>query len=195
MSDTEVPTRLVTPEAILSYPHLDQPQKKRKATDKSKYSAALVFKPGTDISALKAAALAVAVDRWGQKAADMLKKGSLRSPFRYDAEAKGYEDGSVFMNVRTDQQPGLVYRYPEPGTNRPAKVAPEDIKKVFYPGAIVKAHVSAFTYDNEGNKGVSFGLNHVQKWEEGERIDSRVDEQDAFEADMSAAPAELQDLM
>ena len=193
MSDT--PTKLRTPQAILSYPHLDQPQKTRKPTDKAKYSATLVFAPGTDLSAMKAAVAAVAEERWGSKAVDMLKKGSLRSPFRTDAEAKGYAEGSTFINVRSETQPGLVYRHAEPGTTKPAKVAPEDIKKVFYPGAIVMGHVSAFAYDTDGNKGVSFGLNHLQKVAEGERIDSRVDEQDAFEADLNAAPAELKDLM
>jgi hypothetical protein len=172
-----------------------QRQPKKKATDKSKYSVALVFKPGTDLTAMQEAVLEAATDRWGTKAAEMLRKGQLRSPFRKDAESKGYEDGSVFINARSDNQPGLVYLHAEPGTTKPAKVAPEDIKTVFYPGAIVRAQLSAFTYDTDGNKGVSFGLNHVQKIAEGERIDGRQDASEVFDADLSAAPAELKDLV
>ena len=188
-------SKIVTPKAVLSYPHLAAPQKKKKATDKEKYSATFVFAPGTDLSALQAIVNEVATERWGAKAPEMLKKGSLRSPFRTDAEAKGYPEGSIFINTRSEQKPGLVYLYPEPGTTKPMKVEDKDITKVFYPGAIVRAHIAAFAYDTDGNKGVSFALNHVQKVAEGERIDSRVDEQDAFEADLSAAPAELKELM
>jgi hypothetical protein len=190
MSDNKV----VTPKAMLSYPHLDKPQPKRKATDKSKFSAAFVFAPGTDLSGMEAAAIAAAEERWGSKAKDMLKKGSLRSPFRKDAESKGYEEGSTFINARSDYKPGLVYLHAEPGTEKPALVPEDKVREVFYPGAIVRAQLSAFAYDTDGNRGVSFGLNHVQKIAEGERIDGRQDPDEVFDADLSVVPAELADL-
>ena len=187
--------KVVTPSATLSYPWLATAQPKKKATDKSKFSAALVFKPGTDLSEMEAAVVEVAVEKWGEKAREWLKTGKLRSPFRRDAEAKGYESGSVFINARSDNQPGMVYLWPEPGTTKPAKVEPEKIKDVFYAGAIVRAQLSAFTYDTDGNKGVSFGLNNIQKLAEGERIDGRDAPEEAFDADLNAAPAELKDLV
>jgi hypothetical protein len=191
MSDFKV----ITPKAMLSYPHLDKPQPKKKPTDKSKFSAALVFAPGTDLSALEAAAEAAVEDRWGAKGVEKLRKGQLRSPFRKDATSKGYEDGSVFINARSDYKPGLVYLWPEPGTNKPAEVADEDVRDVFYPGAQVRAQLSAFTYDTDGNKGVSFGLNHVQKLAEGKRIDGRGPANEAFDADLNAVPADLDDVV
>jgi hypothetical protein len=188
-------TKVITPKAMLSYPHLAAPQPKKKATDKSKYSAALVFAPGTDLAPMIAAAEAAVEEKWGAKGLEKFRKGGLRSPFRRDAEAKGYESGSVFINARSDNQPGLVYLHAEPGTNKPAKVEPEKIKDVFYPGAIVRAQLSAFTYDTDGNKGVSFGLNNIQKLAEGERIDGHEDASEVFDADLSAAPAELKELI
>jgi hypothetical protein len=187
--------KVTTPKAMLSYPHFAAPQPKKKPTDKSKYSGAFVFAPGTDLTEMENAVVEAASERWGTKAADMLKKGQLRSPFRRDAEAKGYESGSVFINARSDNQPGLVYLWPEPGTDKPAKVEPEKITDVFYAGAIVRAQLSAFTYDTDGNRGVSFGLNHVQKLAEGERIDGRQDASEVFDADLSAVPSELKDLV
>lgn len=188
-------SKVVTPNAVLSYPHFAAPQKPKNPSQKAKHSGTFVFAPGTDLSALRKAVEEVAIERFGAKAPEMMKKGSLRSPFRTDAEAKGYAEGSIFINTRSEQKPGLVYLYPEPGTTKPMKVADEDITKVFYPGAIVRANITAFAYDTDGNKGVSFALNHVQKIAEGERLDSRQDAQDAFEADLNAAPAELKDLM
>ena len=71
----------------------------------------------------------------------------------------------------------MVYLWPEPGTTKPAKVEPEKIKDVFYAGAIVRAQLSAFPYDTDGNKGVSFGLNNIQKLAEGEEIDVIIEQQ------------------
>lgn len=88
-----------------------------------------------------------------------------------------------------------MYLYPEAGSNKPATVPDDKVRDVFYPGAIVRAHLSAFSYDTDGNKGVSFGLNHVQKLAEGERIDGRQSADEVFDADMSAKPAELEGLV
>jgi hypothetical protein len=64
-----------------------------------------------------------------------------------------------------------------------------------YPGAQVRGSVSAFGYDYQGNKGVSFGLNNLQKLGEGERIDGRVAADAEFDVDMSESPADLEHLL
>lgn len=192
MSDN---TKVITPVGTLSYPHLDKPQKAQKPGDKEKFSATLVFVPGADLKTLQVAALAAAEERWPGKAAEMFAKSILRSPFRKDAEAKGYEAGSVFINCRSEQQPGCVYAHAAPGSTKPEVVPQEKIKEVFYPGAKVRFSVRAFVYDSNGNKGVSFALNNVQKVGEGERLDNRVAAEDEFTADMNAAPADLDSLL
>lgn len=188
-------TKVITGPAMLSYPHLDKAQKAQKDGDKEKFTATFVFAPGTDLAALEAAANEAAEDRFGSKGPAMLKSGAIRSPFRSDAAAKGYEDGSTFINTRSDRQPGLVYLHAGPDGKSPAEVEQQDITEVFYPGALVRASVVAFAYDTGTNKGVSFALNNIQKLGDGARLDNRVKATDEFDADLNAAPADLSSLV
>jgi hypothetical protein len=188
------PLLVITPKAKLSYPHLDKAQPGQKAGDKAKYSSTLVFAPGTDLKELEAAVMAAAEEKWPGKSVEMFRIQALRSPFRKDAEAKGYEAGSIFINVRSEQKPGVVYLHAG-ADNKPAIVPDEKIKEELYPGSFVRAQIRAFPYDSQGNKGVSFALNNIQKMGDGPRLDNRVAATDAFEADLNAAPAELKGLL
>jgi hypothetical protein len=191
---SEVSTKVITPTATLSFPHLAEAQKGRKATDKSKYSCALVYAPGTDLSALKAAELAAAEKKYPGKGEEYLRIGRLKSAFRTDAEAKGYPAGSIYQNVRTEQQPGLVYAHAGPD-GKPEKVPQDKIRDVFYPGAQVRASISFFPYDNEGNRGVSAGLNNIQKVAEGTRLaGSRQAAEDDFTA-LNEKPVDISGLI
>lgn len=180
--------RIITPEAILSYPHLFTPQEDDKG--QLKYSASLVFLDGADLKEMKNEAVEAARAKWGTKADSMIRSGSLRMPFRKDGEEKGYPEGAVFVNVRSGQRPGIVSRYPDPKTGKPAIITDEE---EIYPGVIVRASVTAFAYDVSGNKGVSFALNNIQKLRDGERLDGRMKAEDEFEADEELA-ADLEDL-
>lgn len=176
----------VTPKAILSYPHLFVPQVFQEG-QKPKYSCALVFEAGTDINELKRLALEAAKAKWGDKAEGMIRDGTCNLPFHNDGhEKKGYPEGSVYMNVRTTRKPGIVSVFPGPD----GKPLPLNSEEEIYPGCIVKASVGAFAYDRQGNKGVSFGLNNLQKLADGERLDGRAPADEEFEADESAV-AEL----
>lgn len=193
-------TKIITPKATLSYPHLAEPQKAEDGK-KPKYSCALVFEPGTDLSAMRAAAIEAGQAKFGNSFKvgtgpkqrtitfeEALDLGLFRSPFRTDAEAKGYPEGSVFVNVRTETKPQCVRA-------DVSRIADEDIKETLYPGCIVKASLNAFGYENSGNKGVSFGLNNIQKIADGERLDSRVAAEAEFEPDLSGVPEDLTALM
>lgn len=198
-------TRVITPVGTLSYPHLAAPQKPKEGDSgkKPKYGATIVFAPGTKLNELQSAALAAATDKWGKEwklpggktipIAQAFAEGVLRSPFRKDAVAKGYPEGSVFVNARSDDRPQCVI------TNAEATgvelVPLENVKELFYAGARVRASLRAFAYDNSGNKGVSFALNSVHKVGEGERLDNRVDAVDEFTATLDAVPASLDDVM
>lgn len=199
-TDAKSKTLVVTPKATLSYPHLDVPQVGPKVGDKAKYSATFVFPEGADLSGLEAAVVAAAEEKWPGKSKEMFRTGALRSPFRKDAEAKGYAPGSIFVNTRSERKPGLVYLYAgsekdAQGRPLPARVPEDKVKEDLYPGAVVRAQLRAFAYDSNGNKGVSFALNNVQKLSDGERIDGRQDATAAFDADLSAAPAGLEGLV
>ena len=162
--------KIITPECVLSYPNLFE-ARAYKAGDAPKYSATLVFTKDTDISALKRAALETLTETWGAKVEDMLRKKQLRLPFRDGAE-KDYPDGSIFVNVSSVQRPGVVDQRVQPILD------PSDI----YPGCVVRASVRPFTYDTKGNKGVSFGLNNLQKLRDGERLDNRTRPDQDFDA-------------
>lgn len=196
-------TRVIIQEAILSYPHLLVPQAGENG-GKPKYSTALILLPGSDVSALEAAAIAAAEEKFGASinvngktftAAQALEKGIIRSPFRRDVEAKGYPEGSMFMNVRTENKPVVVHPYPDVSTGKPKVMTDEEIKAEMYPGAVVRVSVTAFGYIHKVNKGVSFALNGLQKLRDGDRLDNRVAAVDEFDAVLSEAPANLEDLI
>lgn len=168
---------VITPKAIISYPHIFEPRAAAPGAEPS-YSCTLIFEPGTDLSQLKAAARQAAADKWGDKAEAMWKAGKIRSPFRADAEEKGYPEGSVFINVRSKSKPGVVDRYRGPD----GKPVPITDESEIYPGAYVRASVRAFAYDTNGNRGVSFALGNIQKLGDGERLDGRKKAEDEFEA-------------
>jgi hypothetical protein len=183
-------TKVITPEAQISYPHLFVPQTDDRG--RKKFSAALVFAPGTDLTDLKAAVLEVLIERFGEKkATEMVAKKSVHLPFRDDAESKGYAPGSTFINVRGERQPSVVSVYPDPATGKPSVIT--DPAQV-YAGCIVRASITAFWFDRDGKKGVSFGLNNVLKVRDGERLDGRVSGEDEF-ADLVVQPTvDLSDL-
>src|ERR1041384_5211312 len=134
--------KLITPSALLSFPHLDKPHRMDE-NDKLKYSAMLVWPAGTDLSALQEAIVEVAVAKWGQSAIAKLKSGALQQPIK-NAEAKGFSAGSLYANARSDRAPGVVYPWPEPGSTKPMKVPADKVVEVFYPGATVRAQVSVY---------------------------------------------------
>ncbi len=183
-------TKVITPEAVLSYPHLFEPNTPPGAAEPV-YSCALVFTKGTDLSELKKAALAAAQEKFGNKAESLIRDGKLRMPFRTDAEDKGYPEGSVFMNVKNKSKPGIVSIYPGPD----GKPQPINDEGQIYAGCKVRASLRAYAYDVSGNKGVAFSLGNMQKMADGERLDGRKRAEDEFEADLSAKPAALDDLL
>lgn len=183
--------QIITPEAIISYPKLFKAEAYEEG-DTPEYSAALIFPEGTDLKELKVAAITALKEKWGEKTQALLKAGKINSPFRTDVEEKGYPEGSTFFNVRSRRKPGVVSIYPDEN-GKPSIITDED---AIVAGARVKVALSVFTYDVKGNKGVSFGLNHVQlirKPTEEERLDGRVAVEDSFAADLEAV-ADLSDL-
>lgn len=195
--------KLKTPRAILSYPHLHTPQESSNGKA-PKYGAALIFTPEVLaipeeralFDALKQALKDAAIAKFGaDKVAALFKNPNFKPGIRTDAK-DGYPEGSVYINARAAQQPGFVYAHAEPGTNppKPARIPLDKIKDELYPGAIVRASVSAFGFDTDGNKGVSFGLNNIQKLADGERLDGRVAAENEFDVDLSQAPADLDNL-
>lgn len=168
--NTVVKTQCITPPATGCYVFLNRPQPSMNPGGEPQYAITLVFSKKTaDLREMKAAAKAAAEKKWGLKI-----PANLRNPFR-DGDTEKPDDptfaDSIFVTARTKQKPGVVGRdrqpLPEPDFD-------------LYSGMRCRASVTAFAYDQAGNKGVSFALNNVQKLGDGERLSGRKPAEQEF---------------
>jgi ssDNA-binding protein len=194
-------TLVILKNVTISYPHIDKAQPGQKPDDKPKFSGAFVVTaeqqkdPASGYQAAVAAAKAAAVEKFGAKAPAIPIVGGKGAAIRNDTAGKGYPEGSVIINARNESQPGVVYAWPEPGTNKPAKMPQDKIKEELYPGAIVNVQLRLYGYDKGVNKGVAASLQNIQKIADGPRLDNRQAATEAFDADLSQTPAELKELV
>jgi hypothetical protein len=187
---------MILPVAMLSYPSLFEPKAYKNGTPK--YSAVLVLPAEADLKQLKTAVSMVAKERFGDRAKAILA-GNNPIHGTEQSEAKGYPEGSVYINAKTVNRPQIVSRFADPKTGKPQLIEEADATEIggpseMYPGVWVKAYISVYSFDAEGNKGVAFGLEGLQRWEDGERLDGMRAATDIFEAEMPAE-ADLEDLL
>lgn len=173
------PMHVVTQPVRLSYVHLLTPKSQTNddgsPADPS-YSVMLVI-PKTDtatISAIKnaqKAALADGVSRGKfPGGAPKVWHDTLRDG---DVEGETPElEGHMFMNVSAKRKPGVVDKNVQPILD----------ETEVYSGMWARVDIGAFPYNAKGKKGVSFGLNHVQKIRDDERLDGTTSAEDVFEA-------------
>jgi len=168
--------KIITPEFRAAYVGLFKATApKDNPNGAKKFSIRAAFPPNADLSAMKAAANEVAVEKWG---AGKVPK-TVRSPFRLNEELDnpipGIGDDWTVMtfSANEDRRPGLV------------DAALQDIidDSEVYSGAWFRVQVRPFAYDQAGNKGVSFGMENVQKTRDDEPIGKgKVPASKAFEA-------------
>lgn len=168
--------KITTPKFRVSFPHVFEP--KENLSKKLKYSIVMLFEKTIDLSALKNIMREAAKEKWGDK----IPK-DLRMPFR-DGNTKAYEGykDMIFVSASSIQKPGLVDEMVNPIINR----------EEFYAGCFARATVTAFAYDQMGNKGISFGLQNIQKVNDGEPLSGRDKPEDDFEA-IEKSPADATD--
>ena len=170
--------KVVTGEVRLSFPHLFEPF----AFDgqDEKYSVMLLIskKDKTTLDALRAAEKAATEagkdSKWGGKIPkDLL---SIIHDADEDGTAEDYPErkGCYYMTVSAGVRfrPGVVDRDVQPILDESA----------VYSGVYGRASLTAFPYSAGKNKGISFGLNHVQITKDGEPLDGRTSAEDDFEA-------------
>ena len=68
--------------------------------------------------------------------------------------------GHYFFNANSNEKPGVVDQDVNPIIN----------KDEFYSGCYGRASITMYPYDASGSKGIAFGLNNVQKLEDGEKF-------------------------
>lgn len=164
---------VTTPKFRVSYPNVFE-AKKNDLTGKMEYSIVALFKKGENLDALKKAVTDEIEKKLGPDKSKWPK--NLRSPFRDQGERKkvtddgkeimpdGYEEGAIFLNLKSNQRPGVVDQ-----NVKPIMDAAE-----FYAGCYAHATITASYYDQKGNKGVSFWLQNIQKLGEGEPLGGRT---------------------
>jgi hypothetical protein len=176
MANTNENTRVVTGKVRLSYVHVFEPWAQN-ADDDPRYSCALLI-PKSDTRTMAAlrkaqqAALQNGKDRtFGGKIpsswADTIHDGDEEADLDKNPEYAGH----YYMSVSSKTRPGVVDRSVQPIL---------DSTEV-YSGCYARVEVGAFPYNNKGKKGVSFGLNHVQKVADGESFGGRSRAEDVFD--------------
>jgi len=156
-------TTLTTIAFRASYPNLFKPRK-NDLSGKDEYSVVALFPKNADLSAIKNAINAAGVKKWGADPKKWPKP--IRNPLRDQKERgkedegtgklimpDGYVEGAFFLTLKSVVAPGLVDH----------QVQPIIDESEIYPGVWLLANINAFAYDNKGNRGISFGLNHIQK--------------------------------
>lgn len=147
-----------TPEGVIHYPHLLQPDTKGEYAD-GKYKLTLAMpRAGSDFSKLMALVVAAARQEWGADV-DLNK---VKKPF-HDGDAGGdpHMAGKVVLKMKTANKPIIVGldRKPLPPTEDPV-----------HAGDFAIANVTACAYVQGGNKGVSFWFSGIMLTKRGERI-------------------------
>ena len=147
--------------------------------NKPKFSIRAAFPPNSNIAPLKKEAELAAKEKWGDK----IPK-TLRSPFRTNEELEnpivGIGDDWIIMSfsANEDRRPGIV------DAKNQDIIDDADV----YSGAWYRAQVRAFAYETAGNKGVSFGLQNVQKIKDDDPLgNGRLPASKAFEPVEGAA--------
>lgn len=121
-------------------------------------------------TAEKAAAEAGKASKFGGKIPPNL--GSIIRDGDEFAEDYPERAGHYFMTVSSKNKPRVV-----DGDVHPI-IEPTEL----YSGCYARASINAFAYNTGGNKGVSFGLNHLQKTGDGEPLGGFSRPEDDFEA-------------
>jgi hypothetical protein len=173
-------SNLKTPKFIVSYPSVFEP-KKNDQNGKLEYSLCAIFPKGADLSALEKAVTKLLESKFGVDRSKWPRP--LKSPFRkhedrMKVDDKGneyfpvpYEAGGIFMNLKSKFKPGLVDQQVRPITDQSS----------FYPGCVAIATLGEpYYYEHQGNKGIAFGLNNIQKVADGAPLVSRVKVEDEF---------------
>ena len=151
-----------------------------------KYSVMLLI-PKSDVGTI--ARIKKAIDAAAQKGLSTKFGGKLPAVLKTtlkDADKDTDQDGEIFadkwdytaghyiINVSSKIQPQIV------DADRNPIINPVE----FYSGCYGRASINFFAYNNNGNKGISAGLNHLQKLEDGESLGSFTTAEQDFADDI-----------
>lgn len=174
-SDTS--TKVVTGKVRLSYVHLFEPYTPNEDSPE-KYSCVILI-PKSDKKTL--ADLDRAIKNAVENGKDRVFKGKVPANITttlHDGDEEADLDrnpeyaGHMYMSVSSKTKPGVV----DKSLNE--VIDPSEV----YSGCYARVSIGAFAYNVSGNRGVSFGLNHVQKVADGDFLGGRTRASDDFTA-------------
>jgi len=167
---------MITGEVRVSYANVWEPAKT--PSGDMKYSMCLLI-PKDDTESI--GEVHDAIQAAVQKGLDNNKFGKahvpkLRLPIR-DGDAE-FEEGSrgpeykghFFINASSKNPPGMVDK----------NVKPIIDQDDFYSGCFARVDINFFPYNTAGNVGIGVGLNNIMKTNDGDRLDGRMNAEDAF---------------
>lgn len=183
---TQNTTKIVTGKVRLSYVHLFEAFSND--PDRDPQFSCVILIPKSDkktLTALKAAQEA-AVEagkntKFNGKVPANLKQTLHDGDEEADLERNPEYEGHMFMSVVSKTQPGIVDKNVQPIL---------DSTEV-YSGCYARVSINAFAYNTQGNRGVSFGLNHVQKVADGDYLGGRSRAEDDFDSYQDEADESL----
>lgn len=168
-------TKVVTGRVRLSYVHIWEPYSI--PNQDAKYSVVLLI-PKTDRATIKKlrdaqqAALEAGRERaFGGRIPTTWKDTIHDGDEEADLDRNPEYAGHLYMSVGSQTKPGVVDKDVNPVLDQTA----------VYSGCYARVSLKAFPYSQSGNKGVSFGLNHVQLLDDGEALDGRSKAADDFD--------------
>lgn len=160
---TEKSTKVVTGKVRFSYVHVFEPSSMNEG-EEPKYSVCLLI-PKKDKDTLKKINDAI-------KQAEIVGKDKLskngkivanyRKPLRDGDEERDTpeHEGCFFINVSSKRRPGIV--------DKDLNAILD--KEEFYSGCYGRASINFFAYNSNGSRGITAGLNNVQKLSDGEPL-------------------------
>ena len=165
-------TKVVTGTVRLSYEHVWEPASINGGEEK--YSASLII-PKSDKATVNAiqkavdAAIEEGLAKFGGKKPN---KAAIKLPLRYgdaEREDEAYQ-GSFFLNANSRTAPQVVDRSVQPILDR----------SEVYSGCYIRASITFYAFNSNGNKGVACGLNNIQKIRDGEPLGGRANAAEDF---------------
>ena len=170
-------TKVITSKVRLSYVHLFEAYAAQENQD-PKFSTAILI-PKSDKATMKKMRAAQRVALENGKSShfngkipnqwtDTIHDGDEEADLDVNPEYAGH----WYLTVSSKTKPGIVDKLVNPILD-PTEV---------YSGCYARVSLNAFPYSVQGNKGVSFGLSHVQKISDGEMLGGRSRAEDDFDA-------------
>lgn len=163
--------KLFTPKCRLAFAAISRPKLNQRGEER--WGAALLFTP-SQFTPTERELWSALEEEAKARAAELPKGTKGRLPFRDGADKlkddgtpwDGFGPGVRYFNVSTKRGPHDP-EFPLTLVDSDGEVLEPE---AFYSGCWVRAKVNAFTYQEGGNKGVSFGLLALQWLGEGERF-------------------------